>query len=410
MKNIWVVSSDEPIPFNNGKGRLMRAYLIAKTFADNAHNVTWITSDYLHYQKEYLEHDEDEIQLSDNFKIRLLHAKHAYKKNISLKRILYCMDLGRKLKKYMKAQKQKPDLIYVSWPLIESSYYSVKFAKENNIVSVVDVRDLWPDIFIQPLKKILKGVGKLVVDLLYKGKTAFTFKEATLAIGITPAFVNFALGKGRVKRKEDRAYYLSYDKDDDYEVLEKYNYLKDKFVVVFIGSIINRILNTEVLIQTIKLLKDKKNIHFTICGDGSYLEEFKKRVQDCDTVTFTGYVSKNDITNIMKNSNIGLIPYNNTTDFIDSIPNKMGEYLSEGLVVGTYLKGLSKRIVEENETGFYFDSPSSLTQKILEFNNDKEKYNRYTNNAKNLFNEEFNRPIVYNKLVKTCEKLIDEKM
>src|SRR5690554_4268813 len=167
----------------------MRSGTFAKDLAGRGHDVTWWSSTYLHYEKKYVANKFKIINLKDNFRLVLMHSRFGYKKNISLKRIKYSRDLGKIFNKESLKQKT-PDIIYTSWPLIDLSYEAVNYANKHNIPVVVDIRDMWPDIFVQPFSKPLKPLIKLVVGLMYKSKTSYVMQNATNIIGVIPNALN----------------------------------------------------------------------------------------------------------------------------------------------------------------------------------------------------------------------------
>ena len=47
-------------------------------------------------------------------------------------------------------------MIYVSYPIIEYAASAVKYGIKNHVPVIVDIRDLWPDIFNHNLPKWMK--------------------------------------------------------------------------------------------------------------------------------------------------------------------------------------------------------------------------------------------------------------
>ena len=65
--------------------------------------------------------------------------------------------IAHKFKKLARSPNiEKPDIMVVSMPSVLLCNEAVKFAKENNIPVVVDLRDMWPDIFADRAPKMLK--------------------------------------------------------------------------------------------------------------------------------------------------------------------------------------------------------------------------------------------------------------
>lgn len=409
--NIWIISEGEPVPPYTSSGRLMRAGLFATKFSELGSEVIWWCSTYAHYEKRYLFNENTVQHVSDNLKIMMLHSRNGYSNNISIKRILYSKDLANEFREKAKLFK-KPDIIYCSWPLIDLCYEAVKYGELNDIPVVLDIRDLWPDIFIQPFSKILQPAVKFLVDFIFKKNVTYVMKNATSVIAVVPEFLKFAEKYDRVLKQEDHVVFLSYDKtpESENEIIKAKEFWKNfglsenQCIVSFIGTISNRVCDFDTLVEAAKLSNDT-SIKFVFCGTGNYLEELTKQCASLENVILPGYRNKAELQELLKMSTYGLLSYRNTEDFIDHLPNKVGEYLSEGLIIPTSLKGASKRLIEEKECGFYYDSAYSLIKKIKQINDSKVKKKQMSENALNLFYKEFDANKVYPEFYKYLEKL-----
>lgn len=410
---IWVVCEGEPLPTDLKNGRLMRGGMFATQFSQSGANVTWWSSSYLHYEKRYIADNKQSIKINSNLELKLLHSNNAYKRNISVKRIQYSRDLGQQFKEKSRLAK-KPDIIYCSWPLIDLSYEAIKYGKKHSIPVVIDVRDFWPDIFIQPFPKLLQPLAKLGVKLLFGKKTSYVMKNATAVVGVIPKSLQFAESHGRTLSSLDHVVPLAYDStpvgvEDAKEAQlfwESYGSAKDKCIVSYIGTISNRIGDFDTLIEAAKKCSDP-NIVFIFCGTGNYVEELKEKTKDLNNVVLPGYRNRAELQVLLSMSTFGLLAYRNTDDFIDSLPNKFGEYLSTGLIILTSLRGLSKTKVEENACGAYYDSADSLISTIESIKNDRARAEIMSDNALALFHAEFNASTVYKEFSNFLESLAE---
>ena len=114
-------------------------------------------------------------KLSNNLFVRLLETKE-YKKNISIKRFISHFFIANTLKKEINDLQNlnSPDIIYASYPTIELPYELVKFENEKNIPIIVDVRDLWPDIFLSAIPQSLHFFSKgIFIPMVQKKKFYF---------------------------------------------------------------------------------------------------------------------------------------------------------------------------------------------------------------------------------------------
>lgn len=409
--NIFVIAEGEALPLVNGTGRLMRAGMIAQKLSQRGNDVTWWSSTFLHYEKRYFRQEDTEIHVGDNLTLRLLHSRFGYKKNISIKRIRYSKELGKKLNNAIKKE-SVPDVIYCSWPLIDLSYVCVTYGKEHNIPVVIDIRDMWPDIFIQPFPPVLQPIVKFGVNIVYGKKVSYVMKHASAITGVIPYCMEFAEFHGRSLRDVDHVVYLAYDTSPvtETERIHAENYWKSlgiekgKFIVTYIGSIGNRIGDFDTVVEAAKKSTDP-NILFVICGSGSYSEGLREATAGCANIILPGYKNKAEIQTLLNIASIGLLPYRNTFDFINAIPNKFAEYLSGGLILLSSLRGASRVLLEKYRCGFYYDSADALLAHINQLKSDDSLRFEMSRNAKALFSSDFDASVVYTQFCQFLESL-----
>ena len=82
-------------------------------------------------------------------------------KNISLSRILHNLDVTKEFKKIVRDFK-KPEIVITHYPMIELSEAVIEYSKKNNIPSIVDIRDFWPDIFYEVLPQSFNFLGNFL--------------------------------------------------------------------------------------------------------------------------------------------------------------------------------------------------------------------------------------------------------
>ena len=84
--NIWIVTIGEPILNNSSNLRIHRHGLLAKYISENtSFKVTWWTSSFNHFTKEF-EYEEDmDLKVNKNLEIKCLKGC-GYNNNISLSR------------------------------------------------------------------------------------------------------------------------------------------------------------------------------------------------------------------------------------------------------------------------------------------------------------------------------------
>ena len=155
---IWLIQRSEPTPHDNdGKQRLMRTGILSNELSKRGHEVVWWTSTFDHYNRKHRFETDQELTVNSDYLIQYLKGC-GYKKNVSLSRIIDNNLVAKKFKIKAKKTLYKPDIILSSIPTAELSLEAVRFGKKNNIPVVLDIRDMWPDVFFDILPDICRKI------------------------------------------------------------------------------------------------------------------------------------------------------------------------------------------------------------------------------------------------------------
>ena len=376
--NIWFVCVGEPVPVDGNIENLHRCGQLAYKFAKNGHNVKWITSNFNHFTKSVIDIDSN-YKVSNKFEITFLKTM-PYKKNISLERFISHYLISKEFVKKIDNFKNNPDIIYVSFPTIELSYQAVKFGNKNNIPVIVDIRDLWPDIFLSAVPSFLHPFAKIFLFPWYYQKK-YTFKNASSIIAISNYFLNFGTKYLSTNNDLNKVFLKSF-KPNNIVKKTKNNKLK----VIYLGAISKNKLNFDIVIDAFN--KIGNNFELIVCGDGDDLAFFKSK--SSKNIIYKGFVNKEEFTNYVAEADIGIVPLNNRFDFTTQLVNKSIEYLSYGIPILSSLKGELKDFVIKNKIGFNYSSSEELIDCLNHIYDDNEMLDTFSKNAKRVFNEEFN--------------------
>ena len=379
-KNIWFICVGEPVPINDNFDNLHRCGKLAHEFSLQ-NDVTWFTSNFDHFSKKKIDFIAEK-KINKNFKLFFLDTK-PYKKNISLSRFFSHYLIGKKLKKEMKSFTKKPDIIYASFPTIELAYECTKYAKNHNIPIIIDIRDLWPDIFLSAIPKLLHPIAKIVLFSWYLQKK-YIFNNATSIIGISDYFLQFGLNSAKGRNiKLDKVILKSFD--SNMASVKKQKQEGSRFEVVYLGAISKNKLDLELVLNAFQRLDN--NYHLTICGSGDDLEYYKAK--SSDNVSYMGFLDKRNFSKVISRSDVGIIPLNNRFDFTTQLVNKSIEYLSFGLPILSSLDGELKKFILQNKIGFHYSSDKELVSQIKKLESDKHLLDNFSKNAAQVFLDEF---------------------
>jgi glycosyltransferase involved in cell wall biosynthesis len=416
--NIWIVTIGEPLPIDENNPRLHRTGLLSDFLVKNGHTVTWWTNNFNHFTKQHRRYDNKAVKINEKLTLFLLKSR-GYEKNLSLDRLIDHYELGKAFSKYS-LDFIPPDIILTSYPSIYLSKVCVVYGKAHKLPVVVDLRDLWPESFLDVFPKIIHPLAKIpLLPLLYQAK--YIFKNATGATSISRPFLDRAVKKaGRdYDDSRDSVFPFGYERINSLagETEKEISFFaslgidltQKKNRICFIGTIGHQFDLDTVIAAAQKIAH--LDIEIILCGKGERLDYYKDSCQKLGltNVKFTGFINKNQIKLLMENSTVGLAPYIAVANFLDNMPNKIIEYLSEGLIILTSLsEGHVKNFLSEYQVGLSYKPQDSamLAQLITDVFQDNSEIEKMRRNAQTTFNTLFKSDLVYNNYMKYLEKIV----
>jgi glycosyltransferase involved in cell wall biosynthesis len=249
---VWIIFVGETLPMDS-KTRLWRYGMLAESLVARGHQVTRWAPSFNHAHKTQRCHADYTYQVNENYKIELIYNR-GYKRNIGFQRLLSYIHLTHLFKQRIKNEKP-PDIIISGMPTPWLCSAAVNYGRQKNIPVIVDIRDLWPDIFLDVFPKYLKNIGKLALDALF-GVNKDVFKNASSITAISAKYLEWGLKyANRAKTKNDRIFYMGYKQKsltdqmqvDLYKFWEKLGVSQQRFICCFFGSL-NRQFNIESVI------------------------------------------------------------------------------------------------------------------------------------------------------------------
>ena len=419
MRRFWIFNHYATTPLT---GPLLRHFYFAEYLKEKGIETTVFAANELHqtggcvdtHGKPYLRTEEEGVPF-------VFVKTSKYEGNgISRVKNMVSFFLGLlKISKGYAKQYGKPDVIMGSSAHPLTSIAGILVARRFRVPAIVEVRDLWPEaIFSFGKVKMNSLVGRLLSageKWMYVHADAIVFtKEGDVDHIKEMGWDKDHGGKidlakchyinNGVNLKD---YYASIEKD----ILKDPDLEDDSFKVVYTGTVrpVNNVGN---LLDTAKLLKDKKDIKFLIFGGGSELEKLEKRVQDehIDNVIFKGFVEKKYIPYILSRSSVNVLNYSqaNYNWSRGNSSNKLFEYMASGKPIISTVK-MGYCILDKYQCGLSLDecTPKALAEQILKIHDmPEEAYAQMAENAKNGA-KDFDFPVLTRKLyqvIKSVEK------
>jgi len=404
--NIWLIKIGEPLPLEENIKKMRTAFL-AEKLTERGHSVIWWTSAFDHFKKRWVFKKDTDLKINEGLRIIALKGL-GYKRNISFSRYIDHRIIASKFRKLAK-KIQRPDIVIVSTPPYDLACEAVKFGKRNNITTIVDIRDPWPDIFLKHIPEIFK---KIFQALLYKDfqMVKKTMRMADGIVAVTKTFLDWGLRYAdRKKTLNDKVFHLgykddsnNYGKSETNKISNVIDKIKNKFVVTFIGTFAHYH-NPAILIDCAIKLREN-NIQFVLAGQGEFFSEIKEKSSLLNNVILPGWLNQDEIRTLLKHSNVGVCP---TTQEIDLFPNKAFAYLSAGLPVISAFQGDLKEVIEKYQNGFYYppNDVNVLVKWIEKLYNDTVLYKKMSENALKVFNEKFDADKIYEEYAGHIERI-----
>ena len=357
--NVWLVKVGEPMPTGGRRERPHRMGILAERLVAAGHQVTWWCSTFDHAKKTHVASAMREEHVAERFALIQLHGR-PYRRNISVARILNHRDEAAQFAEAME-RRPRPDVIVCAYPTIDLSLAAVRFGERHGIPVVLDVRDLWPDIFADVLPTLLRPPARQALSLLARGKQR-AFRGATAVVGTSESFVDWGLeAAGRARTPRDRAFphgypvaALSATQRDEARTFWHglFGGAFPKNVICFFGNFSHHVLDLGTVIDAARSLESSgDDVTFVLCGSGPVHAEIVARAKGMHNVLIPGRVDAAQIKLLMEHSRAGLLPYEPRWDFTRNLPNKAIEYLSAGLPVLTCLTGEVATMIQRHGCG-----------------------------------------------------------
>jgi len=413
---IWLMQLAEFLPTDQGGERLLRMGILAQVLVNRGHEVLWWTSTFNHHHKEHRSNKDKYVDISRSYRIAMLRGS-GYRRNISLSRMFDQFLVSRKFMKLSKKE-EKPDIIIASFPSIDLSLAAAQYGTRNGVPVILDMRDMWPDIFTEFVPRPLKCIVNFFLTPMFN-QAQKACAMATAICGITEPFVEWGLKIGRRKRTVlDKSFpmgcfvkHIATEQIREAEIFWDNNGVKvdkEKLTLCFIGSVNQQFDLDTVILAVRKSVANGQALRLVVCGKGEKLDYYKK-LSSCDpNIIFTGWVNAAKLYVLMKRSSLGLDPLPDRFDYIVTINNKAIEYMSVGLpVISCPNKGLLQDVLKEYECGLSYEyrDIDGLVGILDRLSRDNGEVAKMSRNALELFKGKFDANKVYGAMGQYIEEL-----
>ena len=229
----------------------------------------------------------------------------------------------------------RPDLVLVTSPTFFSIFPAWLFARLRRSAFVVEIRDLWPAIFVE--LGVLKN--RWIIRILERLELA-AYHGADAVVVVTDGFRENLIERGVPSEKvhviRNGADMARFDATRDDAMRGRLGVTDDRTLVLYIGAHgMSHAL--ESIAAAADLLRSER-VHFAFVGEGAAKQALRQRVKSLrlDNVTMLDGVAPSVVPSMLAAADICLAPLRDVPLFASFIPSKIFEYLAaERAVIGS---------------------------------------------------------------------------
>ena len=375
--DIWYVTLYEPLPIGGVGIRPMRSGLLADALVNAGHSVELWLPGYEHVHHTHFRKESVAEKIRDRYYIQYIKGC-GYGSDTSFRRFIHNRQVAREFVRLAQKRSKMPDLVITQVPSLELAEAVVKLAKQKAIPVVVDICDLWPDVYRRLFSCYFRFLYKIIFHSEIR-RARRIFQSATAISAVSESFLAWGLEQAkRAGTSYDKVFHIGYPgatftepAPEQIKLLEdKYGFSKEKMIVFFAGTFCSSY-DLETVFSSAEILSQKKvlDVEIIIAGGGGEENAIRKRIEGLDNVKFVGWLDSSELQMFLSISTVGLAPY--SADALMSLPNKPFEYMAASLPILSSLKGELEQLINDEGCGkcIAASDPVALADAIIYLRN-----------------------------------------
>lgn len=351
--NTWVFSHGEVLPVEPNY-RAMRTGMLTAELTRRGHRVTWWTSTFSHRHRQLLADRDTVVDVHDRLHVNMLHAGR-YTSTISLARHLHNLRLGRRVGTHLSAL-PRPDVILASYPIIEFADAAVRYGRSLDVPVLVDVRDFWPDLYLERLPRATRGVARVVLGSTFR-RARRTLANADALIAMSDGVLRFALHHaGRGRQDLDRVFPIGCRREQGGAAAgarpDCLSADPGVLTCTFVGTF-GSSYDIETVLRAAARLERSAGpaVEIVIVGAGQKAAAISAAAAGLSNVRLTGWLAGEGVDAVLRHSDVGLMP---VVSRPDAMPNKFFEYLRAGVAIVSSLEGEVEDVIRDRGLGLSY--------------------------------------------------------
>ncbi|WP_238326514.1 glycosyltransferase [Pedobacter heparinus] len=363
--------------------------MIANALVASGHRVTQFISNFEHRSKTFRNDCYESRSYGPNYSISIIPST-SYKSHISLSRVKYERSYAKNLIKYV-ADYEKPDIVILAEPAL--CYYNIILRwikKDLKAKIIIDLIDIWPELFHLLFPKSLNFLANLIFFPLYMWRRRL-YRSVDGLVAVSKNYQDIALKIKPFKPSHTDVVYWSIPENE----INKEELISNKDVInlieskgleevwcIYAGTLgenydVKSIIDAG---EELKKIYSHNRFKLIIAGDGP-LADFCIENSDQKSIVFLGRLSSTDLAGLFRHCDIALSTYRQRSTV--SMPIKAFDYFAFGLPLVNSLKRDLGYFINKMEIGINYEaeSVSALTGAIKILVDDKDKRLQMKENA-----------------------------
>lgn len=325
-----------------------RHYDLSQELVNKGFEVTIFASGFHHaLLKDVVNYNKKKYLIEDNSGIKFIWVKtHRYQKN-GLNRMINIVSYALRLNYIIpKLNLPKPDIIIGSTVHPFAGIIAKKFSKKYKAKFIFEIRDLWPQTFIDMGLWKKNGFSSIIFKYIEK----ITITGSKKMIVLSPLTITY-LQETYSCNKNDILLLPNGVKKDFLNNSPKYESNK-KIDITYLGGI-DKVHGLEYLISLANEIKDN-NIVFNIYGEGKEKKNLQAscEVKNLKNIIWHGSVPKTQVPKILSESTVLFV---STSNVLYGSENKLYDYMASAKPIILAIRGNHNNPIKKIGCGLTLD-------------------------------------------------------
>jgi glycosyltransferase involved in cell wall biosynthesis len=399
---VWIVNPYGTLP---GEGWSdYRSTFLARALVRSGHTVVWWLSNFEHRSKRQRAADWEDRTIEPGFTARIVPST-TYSRHISVARIRYEEGFARNLAERARDE-EMPDAVVLAEPALFYGGPVLALLTARPTPLIVDVIDLWPELFQLALPPAARRMGALLFAPLYARRRRL-FRAADAVVAVARDYLQLGLTMTTVKHSEVVYWGVDAQASRDAAMESASPLRRDDSVttIVYAGTLGPNYDIPTILEAARRLHAGRAAVRFAIAGDGPLASMVADAARELPNVLFLGRLAPVEVSRLYQNCDLALSSYVGQSTV--SMPIKVYDYLAAGLpIINSLRRDLGALIVERGIGACYAaEDAEALRDTILRLAGDAGMRDRMRSNAL-MVSREFEVSAQYQRFVDLIEATV----